>query len=622
MTRYRFLWGLTAVLITINLLLGAAYIIRPNQFTSDSGVLGAQDGVPEFSPGFVMSNETFATTRAFPTEQSVQAYLDQANSPLRGYRDQGRLASYWIYNAARGGTSARYGITPQLNPGVLMGYLEKEQSLISIRNYDMVADPQNRLRTAMGYGCPDYAKCDTQYYGLANQLNWAAFQLQYNFNLAGNPNSGTPYRKSATITTLDEYDVLLSNEATAAQYRYTPHVYWGNYNLWKILTANGWNASGTRYSMRDIDQRNLYEKKVDPDGLNEVINASDIANILNASYEIGQQSKDIETLQKFLRQEGYYTYAFITGYYGAITKSAHDAFKAAGGVAASTPAPEPEPVGNCDALYARSWSIGQQGDEVRQLQECLRTAGTFTYATSTGYYGPITEKALRDYQAQNAPAPAPTPQPEPAPEPTPEPARQPEPQPEASANRTETERLVVLNCDELRTREWRIGQVSEDVRQLQACMRSRDFFTYAGGNTGYFGPVTQEALTKWREAVKPKDRCEELKQKEWKFGVRSAEVRELQQCMKDKGFFDWPYITDYFGPVTNEALNEWRDKEPPIFTCSALKEQEWRRGEVSERVRQLQACMRGAGTFTWSGGNTGYFGSVTEKALVAWRGYF
>ena len=229
------------------------------------------------------------------------------------------------------------------------------------------------------------------------------------------------------------------------------------------------------------------------------------------------------------------------------------------------------------------------------MQECLRAEGTFTYPTSTGYFGPVTEEALTSYRNRNTPAPAPEPEPE---------------------------QLVVLDCDALRTREWRIGEVSEEVRKLQACMRARNFFTYAGGDTGYFGPVTREALEKWREAVTPKDRCEELKQKEWEFGTRSEEVRELQECMKDKGFFDWPYITDYFGPVTNEALNEWRDKEPPIFTCSALKEQEWRRGETSERVRQLQACMRGAGTFNWAGGNTGFFGAATERALVDWRGYF
>ena len=619
MTRYKILWRLSAVLATINLLLGGAFLLRPSLPADDSGVLGVQDSIPIFSPGYVMSNQTFSSTRSFPTESSVQNYLDSVNSPLRDFRDGGQLASYWIWNSARGTTSSRYGVTPQINPGVMMAFLEKEQSLISIQGYDLVNDPQNRIRTAMGYGCPDFALCDTQYFGLANQLNWAAFQLQYNFNRAGNASSSTPYKAGTTITTLDEYDVLLSNEATASVYNYTPHVYWGNYNLWKIITANGWGVSAQTYSFRNIDQENIYNRKVDPDGLNEVIDAGAISNILNAEYQIGDMSADIATLQRFLRQEGYYTYAFITGYYGSITRTALEAYRADGGASTTAPEAEPLPSGpTCDELYGRAWSLGQSDSTVQQLQECLRAEGTFTYNTSTGYFGPITERALSEYRARQEAQSQPTPAPEPAPEPQPEP---PAPEEVAPAPAPEPE-LVVIECDELRGRNWEIGQISEEVRQLQACLRARGFFTYAGGNTGYFGPITQEALNAWNESLQPKDRCTELKDKEWEFGIRSEEVRELQECMRDKGYFDWPYITNYFGPVTNEALNEWRDREPPIFTCNALKEQVWRRDEISERVRQLQACMRAEGVFTWAGGNTGYFGPVTERALINWRGFF
>lgn len=41
---------------------------------------------------------------------------------------------------------------------------------------------------------------------------------------------------------------------------------------------------------------------------------------------------------------------------------------------------------------------GSRGDEVKALQEMLRKAGFFTYPTNTGYFGDITEKALRDFQ--------------------------------------------------------------------------------------------------------------------------------------------------------------------------------------------------------------------------------
>lgn len=41
---------------------------------------------------------------------------------------------------------------------------------------------------------------------------------------------------------------------------------------------------------------------------------------------------------------------------------------------------------------------GMRGENVTQLQQMLRDAGFFTYPTNTGYFGDITEKALRDFQ--------------------------------------------------------------------------------------------------------------------------------------------------------------------------------------------------------------------------------
>ena len=44
---------------------------------------------------------------------------------------------------------------------------------------------------------------------------------------------------------------------------------------------------------------------------------------------------------------------------------------------------------------------GASSDAVKQLQERLRAEGHFTYATSTGYFGPITFAAVQAYQAKH-----------------------------------------------------------------------------------------------------------------------------------------------------------------------------------------------------------------------------
>jgi peptidoglycan hydrolase-like protein with peptidoglycan-binding domain len=48
--------------------------------------------------------------------------------------------------------------------------------------------------------------------------------------------------------------------------------------------------------------------------------------------------------------------------------------------------------------FTKTLKIGSFGDEVVELQAVLRKLGFFTYPTNTGYFGSVTEKAVREYQ--------------------------------------------------------------------------------------------------------------------------------------------------------------------------------------------------------------------------------
>jgi len=366
------------------------YETKRLQQITDSEVLAATS-IPVFDPSYIMSDLTFSSTRAFPTQASVQQALERFNSPLKNYTEKGQPASYWIFAAARGETSSKWGVRPRINPGVILAYLEKEQSLLSLSNYDTQADPHNRIKTAMGYGCPDHAKCDEQYFGLANQLNWAAYQLQFNFDRAKTGSSLVePYHINKTISTLDGYNVFLSNAATAANYRYTPHVYWGNYNLWKIVTGYGWGVSSQTYSLADIDRVNLQnENGYTPPAAPEITKA-EILPILKKSFNYGDVNEEIRLLQRFLKQEAYYSYPYITGFYGTITQTAHATYNRDHNLTNTYPSSE------CLNLFGKEWEIGQEGDEVRELQICLQKLGFFDWPTVTSYYGSVTEKGLND----------------------------------------------------------------------------------------------------------------------------------------------------------------------------------------------------------------------------------
>lgn len=518
-----------------------------NLRTKDQDVLGTVRTIPRFDKSFIMSNQTFTSSRAFPDSRSVQDYLSRKNSPLANYRPEGQAASTWIYNAARGISSSKYGISPSINPGVILAYLEKEQSLISVRDYDVNKDSEKRIKYAMGYGCPDTAACDQQFNGFVNQVNWAAYQLQYNYNNSSNYRTA-PYNTNSTINTLDGYSVYLTNEATASQYRYTPHVYWGNYNLWKIITANGWGVSEETFTYQEIDSLNLPNKdnKTEdskpqkPVSTEPQITLSQVKSLLEKKYTIGDTGESIKTLQKFLKQEGYFTNSSITGEYGAITDSALARFRSDNGISIKSENPQND---RCKQLVLNNYTIGNENDEIKELQTCLKNMGLFNWPLITGYFGPITKKgqeaARSSFNGENSTA-------------------------------SRISKLVPPGAIEVQTNKT----------------------------------------------------CDQLKNEQFQYGEQSNRVEGLQKCLQSSGLFSWKFgITGYFGPVTQEAYSKWKGKTTVNFDCNDLKQQTWVIGETSERVKQLQICMQQAGTFNFAGGATGYFGSVTQDSLYRWRGY-
>lgn len=178
----------------------------------------------------------------------IQYFLEQHGSFLKDYSENGRSAAHIIYDAAKGwvgdaGGSWGGGVinidssTGTVSPKVILVTLQKEQSLITRTSQNDAA-----LRTAMGYGCPDSGGCNSTYAGFTNQVNWASSQLRYNYERAYG-HGYSDYQVGQTMTfsnTLDPYnppanqDVHIDNRATASLYRYTPHVYNGNYNFWKL----------------------------------------------------------------------------------------------------------------------------------------------------------------------------------------------------------------------------------------------------------------------------------------------------------------------------------------------------------------------------------------------------
>lgn len=132
---------------------------------------------------------------------------------LRDYNEGGRSAAQIIYDTAQ---------EFQINPQVLIVLLQKEQALVT----DTWPLPV-QYRTATGYGCPDSAACDSQYYGLTSQLRWSGRMFRAILN--DSPTWYTPYEMGNNFirwnpsSSCGGSTVNIETRATQALYNYTPY---------------------------------------------------------------------------------------------------------------------------------------------------------------------------------------------------------------------------------------------------------------------------------------------------------------------------------------------------------------------------------------------------------------
>ena len=125
-------------------------------------------------------------------------------------KGEGETAAHIIWQAAQ---------DFKINPQVLIVLLEKEQSLITD-----TYPHSGQYRSATGYGCPDTAPCNEQYYGFKNQVRKAAelFSVVLDGGWTNYPlgNNYIQYNPSASC---GGSTVKIENLATSALYRYTPY---------------------------------------------------------------------------------------------------------------------------------------------------------------------------------------------------------------------------------------------------------------------------------------------------------------------------------------------------------------------------------------------------------------
>ena len=214
------------------------------------GLVGASRSAQaaDFNPNLIITDQEIMDSSAMNLAE-IQDFLEDHGSFLATYNSPDyygvtRSAAEIIYNAAVNSYDCS-GIdidNPQdldeakakclkvaINPRFLIVLLQKEQSLIDSAN-----PRQSQLDWAVGYGCPDNAACGERWRGFGKQVNAAALQF-YDYIVSPRYyryQAGQTY--SVTNTGREAMIITPANQATAALYNYTPHVYNGNYNFWNI----------------------------------------------------------------------------------------------------------------------------------------------------------------------------------------------------------------------------------------------------------------------------------------------------------------------------------------------------------------------------------------------------
>lgn len=246
-------------------------------FTLTTGQVLAQGMavLPEFNPSILIQDKVFIDTQTFGSAAGIQKFLESKKSILANTSQEFlvklkepsstalktaledpqanlsrlRTPAELIWDASQGA-----GINPQ----VILVTLQKEQGLITNNQSVAPEKLQRILDVAMGFACPDGGGCGALYLGFyfqlfgnldesGNRYLGAAKSLMKSFNTPGGRGpqiDGRAYKVGEVVTlqnTLGGYEgilptqgVMLSNLATAALYRYTPHVFNGNYNFWKF----------------------------------------------------------------------------------------------------------------------------------------------------------------------------------------------------------------------------------------------------------------------------------------------------------------------------------------------------------------------------------------------------
>ncbi len=274
--------------------------------------------------------------------------------------------------------------------------------------------------------------------------------------------------------------------------------------------------------------------------------------------KIGSKGPEVKELQQKLSENGFLEEKYVTGFFGRETESAVEEYQKSKNINSTGVAAEK----TIEALFTANidgsmvLKNGNEGSEVKTLQQKLADMGYLAKDKVTGYYGDVTEAAVKKFQKEHGISAT------------------------GVAAKLTIERINELSditkLDENRT--YKAGDEDSGVKALQQRLCQLGYLD-SKYVTGYYGAITVSAVKNFQKsnqisqtgtvanltvtalnsvAAKVNDDDGELKDSVAKpgtlrFGDTGSEVKKLQQNLKKLGYFSGT-ATGEFGSVTKKAV--------------------------------------------------------------------
>ncbi len=190
----------------------------------------------------------------------------------------------------------------------------------------------------------------------------------------------------------------------------------------------------------------------------------------------------------------------------------------------------------------------------------------------------------------------------------------------------------------------KIGDKSESVAMLQQILKDKGYFNYES-ITGYYGKITEDAVKAFQtdnnlrvDGIAGSETLAALLSEEeydqyvsesaeivYSIGMECTEVAQIQLRLKDLGFYNYDYVTGYFGSITQKSVSAFQSA-CSLDVTGAVDTETWDKlfddytisviypGTAGDAVIPLQSRLYELGYYSFE--VDGYYGEKTKEAVI------